>query len=436
MKPIRVVSSMPGSGKTSWVFSHIKENSNDKWIFVSPYLKECGGLETKTNINHKGRIREELPELDFQVPTPLYQGASKSKAFKELIKNGKNVSTTHQLWKMMDSECAEIIYKQGYKIIIDESLNLIQTYEDFDQMDMRVALQGQMIIKQGGTHRLQWNDELYPNYSKGKFKEIKHLCDVGALYLYGDEVIIHQVPPQAILAASEVIVLTYGFKHSVMGAWCDVCSIPYTIDTTVKLYKTNEEIRDELRERINLLDTPKCITEINSNSLSSIFTSGWFDNEFTDDNKKKIKASIDWFVKQYFDKGNIFWTTFKKSKDDLKSKRFTRHKKVTLDGRTWKRDPFVPKNMRASNEYRDCTNCIYLVDVRMNPYLKSYLFKHGAEGFVEDVYSLLEMIQFIFRGAVRNQQGDLLGNHLNLIVGSPRMKRLLEGWLEGQITVD
>lgn len=436
MKPIRVISSMPGSGKTSWVFGHMRANSEERWIFVSPYLKECGGLDTSTEEYHKGRIREELPEMDFQTPTPQHKGGSKSKAFKELLKQGHNISTTHQLWKMMDSECAEIIKQQQYKIVIDESLNLVETYEEFDQMDLRVALQGKMIIQEEGTHRLVWNADLYPNYVRGKFKEIKHLCDVGALYLYGIEVVIHQVPPQAILAASEVIVLTYGFKHSVMGAWCEVCKIPYHIDNTVKLYKSNQEILEELRDRINLLDIPKGLVDIDQQTSRSIFTSGWFDNCFNESAQKKIKSSIDWSVKQHFDKGNIFWTTFKDYKDDLKSKRYTRSKKVTLDGRTWKRDPFVPKNMRASNEYRDCTNCIYLVDVRMNPYLKSYLYRHGAASFNEDIYSLLEMLQFIFRGAVRNQQGDVLGNHLNLIVGSTRMKRLLENWLSGTIQVE
>lgn len=427
---------MPGSGKTTWVFTHIRNNPKYKWIFVSPYLKECGGLDVSTDTYHKGRIREEIPEMDFKTPTPKYKGASKSKAFKELLKSGDNISTTHQLWRMMDSECAEIIAQQGYKIVIDESLNLIETYEDFDQMDLRVALQGQMIIQKDDDHRLHWNDDLYPNYTKGKFKEIKHLCDVGALYLYGTEVIIHQVPPQAILAASEVIVLTYGFKHSVMGAWCEVCGIPYEVDTQVKLYKTNTEIIGELRDRINLIPIPKAICDLHKDSNKSIFTKSWFENDYTEVEQKRIKSSLDTVVKNHFDKGNIFWTTFKAYKEDLRSKRFTRAKTVSLDGRTWKREPFVPKNMRASNEYRDCSNCIYLVDVRMNPYLKSYLKKNGAVTFNEDVHSVLESIQFFFRSAVRNKEGDPLGNRVNLLIGSPRMKELFEAWLEGSVAVD
>ena len=436
MKPIRVISSMPGSGKTSWVFEHIKSNSSERWIFVSPYLKECGGLDTNSGEYHKGRIREEIPEMYFKTPTPKHKGESKSKAFKELLKSGDNISTTHQLWKMMDIECADIIQEQQYKIVIDESLNLIETYEDFDQMDLRVALQGKMIHLGEDTHRLHWNNDLYPNYNKGKFKEIKHLCDVGALYLYGDEVVIHQVPPQAILSAKEVIVLTYGFKHSVMGAWCEVCGIPYKVDNEVKLYKSNDQILEELVDRISLIEIPKTFIDIHNGSHRSIFTKGWFENSYTDAHRKSILSSLRYVVDKRFDKGNIFWTTFKDYKDELKGKRYTRSKTVTLDDRTWKRDPFVAKNMRASNEYRDCTNCIYLVDVRINPYLKGYLIKHGATMFNEDTYSLLEMLQFIFRGAIRNKQDDVIGNHLNLFIGSPRMCKLLETWLKGEMEVD
>ena len=436
MKPIRVVSAMPGSGKTTWVFSHIRDNPNHKWIFVSPYLKECGGLDVATGEFHKGRLQKEVPELSFQTPTPKYKGGSKSKAFKELLKQGKNIATTHQLWQMMDSECAEIIKEQEYKIVIDESLNLIQTYEEHDQMDLRLALRGKMIVQKDDSHRLYWNNDSYPNYTSGKFLDIKHLCDVGALYLYGDEVVIHQVPPQALLSAKEVIVLTYGFEHSVMGAWCKVCNIPFYIDKDVELYKSNDTIRKELLDRISLVDTPAIFNKYNDETRRSIFTKGWFDNELDESKAKELVLSLKYVVEKNFDKGNIFWTTFKDYKTQLQGKRYTRKKKVTLDGRSWSREPFVAKNMRASNEYRDCTNCIYLVDARMNPYLKGYLISQGADTFNEDIFSLLEMIQFIFRGAVRNKEGDPLGNHLNLFIGSPRMKSLLERWLEGELLVD
>src|SRR5690554_8211648 len=111
MKPIRVISSMPGSGKTSWVFGHMRSNQDERWIFVSPYLKECGGLDTANDEYHKGRIREDLPEEYLKTGDPLHKGGSKSKAFKESPQQGQNISSTHQLGTMIDSESAESIHK-------------------------------------------------------------------------------------------------------------------------------------------------------------------------------------------------------------------------------------------------------------------------------------------------------------------------------------
>ncbi|RMS94972.1 hypothetical protein ALP58_00660 [Pseudomonas savastanoi] len=59
---IRVVDAICGAGKTTWVFDHIRNNPDKRWLFVSPYLSEVGDGKTK------GRIQLELPYLDFKAP--------------------------------------------------------------------------------------------------------------------------------------------------------------------------------------------------------------------------------------------------------------------------------------------------------------------------------------------------------------------------------
>ena len=434
MNPIRVVSSMPGSGKTTWVFQHIRERGDERWIFIAPYLKESGGWDSEKEIQHKGRIKEELPEMNFKNPSPS-KTSGKKEDFKKLLNNGENISATHQLWTVLDSGCAELISFMGYNIVIDESLDLIQTYEEVDQMDLRLAIQGGMIKPSNGTSQLEWNyDKFSGNYS-GAFKEIKHLCDIGALFLYGDEVVIHKVPPQLIMSAQQVIVLTYGFPFTTMGAWCEMDGIDYYIDDSVELYKSNEQIREELKERLNVIDIPRTMVDVYEKYSSPMFTKGWYEKYF-DQEKDVIKRAINNVVKKKMDNGNIFWTTFKDYKTQLQGRRYTNSKMITLDGETWRREPFIAKNMRASNEYRDCTNCIYLVDVRMNPYIKNYMIKHGAVSLDEDKYALLEMLQFIFRGCVRNQSDDEhYSNHMNVFVGSVRMQILLKKWLSGELII-
>ena len=445
MKPIRVVSSMPGSGKTTWVFSHIQERSDEKWIFVSPYLKECGGYDSAKDVTHIGRIKQKLPSLDFKNPCPKHGKGSKKESFKRYITEGHNVATTHQLWTMLDAECADIIAEQGYNLVIDESLNLVEPFEEFTSFDIELALRaGVMISADDG--RLIWDDTVFSkNQYHGAMSELRQLCKIEALYLYGDEIVIYQVPPKIIQSADEIIVLTYGFAHSVMGAWCDVYNIPYYIDRSVNLYKTNDEIIQELRSRLNIIDIPKSLLDMDTQEQEQgreILHKTWYDERATEEDFKTLRNCFRSIVDNSFDDGPIFWTTFKDHKNTLQGKRYTRKRRVTLQGdseesMTFTRDPFVPKNMRASNEYRDCTNCIYSVNVRMNPWLYGYLKSRGAETLSEDIYALLEMVQFLFRGAVRNQDNDPhYPNHMNVFIASPRMLALLRGWLHGEISVE
>jgi len=431
---------MPGSGKTTWVFSHIEQRSKEKWIFVSPYLKECGGHDTSKDVTHKGRIKEKLPTLDFKNPCPKHGKGSKKESFKKYITEGHNIATTHQLWTMLDAECADIIAEQGYNLVIDESLNLVEPFDDFTSFDIELALKAGA-MKPNEDNRLIWDDSIFRNQRYfGTMSELRTLCNIGALYLYGDEVVIYQVPPKIIQSAQEIIVLTYGFAHSVMGAWCSVYDVPYYIDRTVKLHKSNATILSELKDRLNLVPIPKPILDMAQEEKDqgrSILNKTWYDERATKEDLETLKKSFRIVVDNSFDGGPIFWTTFKDYKEALQGKRFTRKKRIKLDDADFTRDPFVAKNMRASNEYRDCTNCIYAVDVRMNPWLYGYLKSRGAEELDEDIYALLEMVQFLFRGAVRNQDDDeKYPNHMNVLIASPRMLKLLQKWLTGKISVE
>ena len=120
-------------------------------------------------------------------------------------------------------------------------------------------------------------------------------------------------------------------------------------------------------------------------------------------------------------KGDTFWTTFKEYKDVLKGKGYTGRKKVQWLKEL--RDPFVPKNMRASNEYKDCSNCIYTINVFPHVSIKNHLLSFGVV-LDDDKIALSELIQFIFRGAIREYQ------EMSVLILSNRMRGLLKDWLD------
>lgn len=112
---IKVVDAICGSGKTTWIFEHIKQNPDKKWVFVSPYLDEAG------DGNSKGRIQKELPDFNFKAPSGT---PSKTADFLRLAKKGHNIAITHKLFTGFTVEVAAVLAEQKYHLVIDETIDL------------------------------------------------------------------------------------------------------------------------------------------------------------------------------------------------------------------------------------------------------------------------------------------------------------------------
>ena len=103
------------------------------------------------------------------------------------------------------------------------------------------------------------------------------------------------------------------------------------------------------------------------------------------------------------------WTTFKDYYSCLKGKGYTKG--------------FLPLNSRATNEYRDRTSVVYPVNRYLNPFVKNFFSTSGIK-VDEDGYALSEMLQFIWRSAIRN------GEEIWVYIPSIRMRNLLKQWIE------
>ena len=70
MTDIKVVDAICGSGKTTWIFDHIRQHPERKWVFVSPYLDEAGDGNEKGRIQRDNNTKEELGLEDTDHFTP------------------------------------------------------------------------------------------------------------------------------------------------------------------------------------------------------------------------------------------------------------------------------------------------------------------------------------------------------------------------------
>ena len=84
---------------------------------------------------------------------------------------------------------------------------------------------------------------------------------------------------------------------------------------------------------------------------------------------------------------------------------------------------FVACNSRATNEFAGKRNLAYILNRFINPIEKNF-FKENEIEFDEDKFALSELLQWIFRSAIRN------GEKINIYIPSKRMREMLEAWLD------
>lgn len=117
---VQIIDAICGSGKTTWMFNKIRNNSDKRWIFVSPYLDEVGDGKTK------GRIQAELPALKFRAPS---SSPTKQASFLRLVENHCNISITHRLFMDFTPEITSKYKVRGVPtmIIVDDEGNTVST---------------------------------------------------------------------------------------------------------------------------------------------------------------------------------------------------------------------------------------------------------------------------------------------------------------------
>lgn len=407
MTEIKVVDAICGAGKTTWVFEHMRQNKDKRWLFVSPYLSETGDGKTK------GRIQEELPELNFKSPTAA---PNKTESFKRLAANGHNIAITHSLFHSFSMEIAELLEQNEYHLVVDETLDLISVYDDIEKQDVICLIKANMVVKQPNG-QLAWNHTEYPNYS-GRDTVIKDMCDTQALWLHGDNVLIQRVPPTIIKSCKSCTILTYMFEGSLMRCWFELNDLKYQHYYPDTL-RGEQEIKEVISGLLKIVKPTKYVMDLQLDSqgmpLKNTFSANWYKNNKADEAVfKRIKASMVTQLQEHMSKGKTFWTTFKAFKSKLEGKGYTRAVKGV--------EPFVPKNMRASNEYAEFTNCLYAVNVYPDMTLVNHLAQFGIQ-VDKDGYALSEMIQFLFRGSIRQHK------EMYILILSNRMRKLLEDYL-------
>lgn len=406
MITVNIVDSIMGSGKTQAAINYINNSDDTKhFLYVTPYLREVE------------RIIESCPNKNFRQPEKY---GSKIDGIKYLLNKGNNIATTHTLFHLFDDEIIDLCYSQGYILIMDEVTDVIDTYY-IGEKD-RIILLNNFVTIDETTGLLRWRDDQMDYGSSpmdDKFIEEKRLCEMNCLAIYGNNIMLWMFPIKIFEAFRESYILTYMFNAQMQKYYYDYYNIQYKYIYVNGDAIDNYHFTETNQNNISKYDYRKLIHIYNDEKLNMIGDSdhslsmSWYKRNVNNNLIKQLKKNtINYFNNILKSKSsNNIWTTFKDYKELIAGKGYTKG--------------FISSSMRATNDYQDRTAIAYLVNKFFNPYVKQFFLNHNID-VDEEGYAVSEMLQFIWRSAVRK------GEEINIYIPSKRMRVLLQRWINEQ----
>lgn len=395
---IRVCDMIMGAGKTESAITMINEDTESRYIFITPYLNEVD------------RIVERCACRNFYAPENKSEGG-KFENLHVLLREKRNIASTHSLFDMCNEHTAELIRDGGYKLILDEAFGAIKI-RCLKRDDVKNLKQNYVDTDDDGY--IHWRDDTYD----GVYNDVKDMCNKGFSVIHNDSVMLIGYPREIFEAFAEITVLTYLFDAQINKYYFDLLGAKIKkIGTTCEngVYRFTDDPKmpeyvSELARKIHIVEG-KGVNAIGEHRTS--LSSTWYLKGKTisgDTRLKKMKNNLLNVYKNKFGSPSAknLWTTFKDYRSDLCGVGYSKN--------------FLPYNTRATNDYRDRDHLAYCVNVFYNPFLKSYMSSMGIK-VDENLYALSEMIQWIWRSAIRD------GHDIWVYVPSKRMRTLLKCWI-------
>lgn len=387
---INVIDSICGSYKTTAAINMINSTSDidTKYLYITPFLTEVQRIKTECSLKH--------------FYEPITRG-TKLKSIKDLLKNKRNIVSTHALFHKFDQESIELSYLNNYTLILDEVADVIQPLK-ISKDDLHVILDKYGYVDNNGT--LIWTAIDY----EGRFEDYKILCELGCVAIYADTVFLWLFPVSVFRAFKSIYILTYMFEAQIQCYYYKYYNIKYKY-----LYVKDNSYFTEEYQKIDISDYKKLINIYDNEKFNDIgkfdytlsFT--WYqnkskDNYFFNELKKKTSSYFRYMNSNSCDN---MWTCFKDYKNYITGNGYSKG--------------FVSINARATNDYRNKKTLVYLCNSYLNPFIKNFFISKNIE-INEELLALSDLIQWVFRSQLRDKKS------INIYIPSKRMRELLINW--------
>ncbi len=205
---INIIDSIMGSGKTTYIIQMINSNPNQRYLFIVPYLKEIQRIKMAC----KG----------FEEPEES-KGELKLDSLNKLIRAGRNIVSTHQLFKSANKETFDALKQWNYTLIIDEALEGILTSEDFKKDDLPTILAAGHAHIDDETNYLIWDNLNYD----GVYNQIKRWCLNKSVVVLDQRVLMWVISPGIFHCFSDIYLCTYMFDAQIQRYYFDMQGMAY-----------------------------------------------------------------------------------------------------------------------------------------------------------------------------------------------------------------
>lgn len=406
---IYIVDEIMGRGKTSAAINHINSAPEDEhFLVITPYrdeitryISECRG---------KRFVQPRYTDGDKRY-------TSKLDSIKEQIRAGRNVVSTHALFQKFDNEVIDLCKELNYTLIMDEVAEVIEQYQ-LSEDDFKLLQDGNMISVNEDTGEVTWIDDNYGvSDCESRFEDTRNLCKLGSLYYFKGSLFIWLFPVEVFKAFSSVYIMTYMFNAQIQRYYYDYYDLEYRYihicGHRLEDYRFSD-VADDVEERVNYGELIHVLENEKLNSIGEFKTNlsfTWYKKNKNTPIMRKLKNNAYNFYRHITSsrQDDFYWTTFKDYERELASKGFMKR--------------FLPINTRSTNSYKDCRSVAYLVNRYLHPTVKNFFTSRDVE-VDEDGYALSEMLQFIWRSAIREYKP------ITVYVPSSRMRSLLLKWIE------
>lgn len=406
----------------------MQKHTDKSYIYCTPYLDEIK------------RIRKDCGQGRFKEPLP-YE-SSKIDDFNKLLASGTDIAVTHATLINATDETINRIQEGEYTLIMDETIDVIQEYNDIssvkethqtlNETNIKCILLEKGFITIGSDNKVSWIERKYDDGFQ--FSEVERLAAMGRMYCISEKCMLAVLPQDIFSAFKEVYVLTYQFSDSILQHYFDFFNLEYEV-------RFDRDADRLFREKCKSLIT----LHYGGNNKRNYLSSSWYDGA----SKKDIKAVKNKLENYYgntlrrtgYKVNDAMWTCPKKREKDLSGKGYTRRDLTKIErelpkaeqelirGRAFR---FVPCNARATNDYRDRWALAYCCNMHYNPMIKRF-FTDGnewrrKEGLPtiepnDDRFALSCLIQWVCRSRIRD------GKEIHLFIASKRMYDLFVDWM-------